>query len=240
MDPRTSTRTVAGMVALACAAVSALAGAGPALAQSVGQPYAASTTVQARVVSATPVVAQVQLPHQVCYDEMRRQAPSSSGAGALLGAIAGGAVGNALGKGSGRALATGVGIFGGALLGNHIEVDGRPDRSTPVRRCEQQVSYQNQVVGYDVVYEYGGQRYRTQMPQQPGRTIAVQLTLSPAVTPAPPVMAPPVFYQDQQYQPTVMVSPPPRVITRTRYESQARGWSRRDWDDDDHRWHDDD
>jgi outer membrane lipoprotein SlyB len=44
-----------------------------------------------------------------------------SGAGAILGAVIGGVVGNRFGGGTGRALATGAGIVGGAVAGNAIE-----------------------------------------------------------------------------------------------------------------------
>jgi len=40
--------------------------------------------------------------------------------GALLGAVLGGVVGNQFGGGSGRALATGAGVIGGAMAGNQI------------------------------------------------------------------------------------------------------------------------
>ncbi len=40
--------------------------------------------------------------------------------GALLGDVLGGVVGNQFGGGSGRALATGVGVIGGAVAGNQI------------------------------------------------------------------------------------------------------------------------
>jgi hypothetical protein len=89
-------------------------------------------------------------------------------------------MGNAMGKGGGRALATGLGIFGGAMLGDHIQNDGRQGDMRTVRRCEEQPSFENRVVGYNVVYEYGGQRYTTQMDREPGRTIPVQVTLNPA------------------------------------------------------------
>lgn len=171
------------------------ASAGPRVGEVVGSPSTTSLTVQARVVSATPVIGQVPVPRQVCYDEMRQEPPRSSGAGALMGAIAGGAMGNAIGKGSGRALTTGLGIFGGAILGNHVEVDGRPGNASTVRRCERQSAYENRVVAYSVVYEYAGQRFNTQMAQEPGATIPLQVTLTPAVAgPANPVTVAPVAY----------------------------------------------
>ncbi len=155
--------------------------AGPRVGELIGTPSPVSVTVQAKVVSATPVVGQIAVPRQVCYDETRQDAPRSSGAGAIMGAIAGGAVGNAVGKGAGKALATGLGIFGGAIAGNHIEIDGRQGRISTVRRCEQRSSYENRVVAYNVTYEYGGQRYTTQMSHEPGQTIPLQVTLTPLV-----------------------------------------------------------
>jgi len=173
---RRTTTLVLGGITLATTAC-----AGPRVGEVVGAPATTSMTVQARVVSATPVVGQVTVPRQVCYDEWRQDPPRSSGAGALMGAIAGGAVGNAVGKGAGKALATGLGIFGGAIVGDRIENDGRPGTGSTVRRCEQQAAYENRVVAYNVVYEYGGQRYSTQTTQEPGATIPLRVTLSPVV-----------------------------------------------------------
>lgn len=210
----------------AMASVATASWAGPRVGSTLGTPSTSSTTVQARVISSTPIVAQVATPRQACYDEMRAEAPRSSGAGAIIGAIAGAALGNAVGKGSGRAVATGVGMIGGAVLGNHIETDGRQGETRSVRRCEQQTVYENQVVAYSVVYEVGGQRYTTQMPQEPGRTIPVQLTVSPAVDTTP--------YRDE-YRSPVVHQP---VVSYVRYDDEPRHghrhhprWDReyRDW-----------
>lgn len=149
------------------------------------QPSTVTSTVQARVISSTPIMGQVAVPRRVCFDELRHEPPRSNGAGALLGAIAGGAVGNAVGKGSGNVLATGLGIFGGAILGDHIQNDGRQGNTRTHRRCEQQNALENRVVAYTIVYEWAGQRYTTQSSQQPGRTIPVQITLAPLVAGAP-------------------------------------------------------
>lgn len=45
----------------------------------------------------------------------------SSGGGAVLGAVLGGVIGNQFGSGSGRSVATGVGVIGGAVAGNQVE-----------------------------------------------------------------------------------------------------------------------
>lgn len=216
------TALICALVAVGCALTSGAAVAGPRVGSVVGTPSSSSQTVQAKVISATPVVAQVEVPRQVCYDELRQEAPRSSGAGALLGAIAGGVVGNALGKGSGRVLATGAGVIGGAILGDHVENDGRTGTTRSVRRCEQQASYENQVVAYDVVYEFAGQRYSTQMPQEPGRTIPLQVTVSPAMAPAPVVMAPAPIAPATYYPPAYY---PPGQVGVTVHDNPGRGWS---------------
>ena len=195
-------KTYPARLAMAAAAGSVLllgtACAGPQVGDNVGEPSSSSSTVQARVVSATPVIGQVTVPCQVCYDEMRQEHRQSSGGGAVLGAIAGGAMGNAVGKGAGKVLATGLGILGGAVVGDHIQNDDRPGTTRAVRRCEQQSSYENQVVAYSVVYEFAGQRYSTQMSQEPGATIPLMVTLTPAVA-GPRMAAPMPAYEDQGY-----------------------------------------
>jgi outer membrane lipoprotein SlyB len=50
-----------------------------------------------------------------------------SGAGAVLGAVIGGVIGNQFGSGTGKALATGAGVVGGAVAGNAIEGRTRRD-----------------------------------------------------------------------------------------------------------------
>ncbi len=224
-------RTVVGLVTLA----SLPAMAGPAVGTVVGTPSATTVTVDAKVISATPVVAQVGTPRQVCFDELRQEPARSSGAGAIIGAIAGAAVGNAVGRGSGKALATGVGLIGGAVLGNHIETDGRQGSQRTVQRCEQQTAYENRVVAYSVVYEVGGQRYTTQMNSEPGRTIPVQLTVTPAVSgqvmapvsAAPVMITPePVRYGRHVEREVVIVQAAPTMI-ETRYERDRNDWHHR-------------
>ncbi len=217
--------TLTTVLALGCALATGAATAGPRVGSVVGTPSSTSSTVQAKVISATPVVAQVAVPRQVCHDQLYQEPARSSGAGALLGAIAGGVVGNALGKGGGKALATGAGLIGGAVLGDHIENDGRQGTTRSVRQCEQQASYENQVVAYDVVYEYAGQRYSTQMDEEPGRTIPLQVTVNPVGSPAQVIAAPqPAPYDDEPgvgpatyYQPN-----PPGVVIYG--GAPVRGW----------------
>jgi len=92
-----------------------------------------------------------------------------------MGAIAGGAVGNQMGGGSGKAAATALGIFGGAILGDRIEGAPAPQTQT-VQNCHTETVYENRVVGYNVTYEYAGKQYMVQMPRDPGPTLMVNVT----------------------------------------------------------------
>ena len=163
-----------------------------------------------RVLSSTPVVQQVTVPRRLCTVEQVNVQGPNSGAGALIGAITGGALGNAaVGHGQGRAAATAIGMVGGALIGDRFEGPA-PVRTENVQRCSVQNFSENRVVAYNVVYEFGGSQYSVQMPNDPGPTIAVQVSpagslQSPSsfvvqAPPAPPVtsyvtvQAAPFFY----------------------------------------------
>ena len=139
-----------------------------------------------KVISSTPVIQQVAVPRQVCNESQVVTPGQKSGAGAAMGAIAGGAMANQVGQGSGRALATMIGIVGGAALGEKIEGPGTPE-VRHVQNCTTQNFYENRTMGYNVVYEYAGKQYTVQMPQDPGPTVRLQVT--PMVPPPSPVGA---------------------------------------------------
>ncbi len=170
---------------------------------------------QGRVVSSTPVIQQMAVPRQVCQDEQVSVPGQKSGAGAVMGGIAGGAIGNAIGNGGGRAAATVIGLMGGAILGDRIE-GGSPSHIETVRNCGTQTFYENQTVAYDVVYEYAGRQYRTQMPQDPGRY--VRLHVSPVDALPAPGPAPRYAPQAQYDEPEVIYRQPvARVIVGTQF-----------------------
>lgn len=153
-----------------------------------------------RVISSTPILQQVGVPRQVCGTEEVEVQRSNSGAGAAIGAIAGAALGSASGgRGAGRVAATMIGAIGGAVLGDRIE--GEPEsRLQSVQRCGTQTNYENRVVAYSVVYEYGGRQFTVQMPNDPGPTLALQISPVGANT----YSAPPVYVQPR----TVVVQQP--------------------------------
>ena len=180
----------------------AVLGSGICVAQEVG-----------RVLSSTPVLQQVQVPRQVCSQELMPAPAQRSGAGAALGAIAGGAIGNTIGHGGGRAAATAIGIIGGAVLGDNVEGTGT-SQSQMVQRCSTQTLLENRVVAYQVVYEYAGRQYSAQMLQDPGPQVQLQITPVGVAPPAPPATA-------QVY---AAPSAPPVVITQPVYISSGTQW----------------
>lgn len=149
-----------------------------------------------RVISSTPVIQQVAVPRTYCNQPSYVAPPPTTGAGGLMGAIAGGAIGSTIGGGTGTAAAILLGTVGGAIVGNNIEAGNRVPQA--VQTCGTETTYENRTVGYNVVYEYAGREYSTQLPQDPGPTIPLQVTpvgnassYAPAQA-AGPVTAPPI------------------------------------------------
>jgi uncharacterized protein YcfJ len=168
---------------------------------------------QGRVLSTTPVVQQVVVPRQVCQDQAVSVPGQKSGAGAVIGGIAGGAMGNAIGNGGGRALATVIGVVGGAMVGDRIEGSSAPTTRVE-RHCSTQNVYENRTVAYHVVYEYAGRQYTTQMPQDPGRYVRLSVTPVGALPPPPPVQN--VYHPQPQVQ-YVPATPITRVVVGSHY-----------------------
>ena len=176
-----------------------------------GAAASAHAAEYAQVVSAAPVTVNVPTMRQVCSESRQYVQQRPSGAGALLGAIAGGVIGHNLGNGFGRAATTGIGAVVGSVIGDNVEANANPVDVVPVRRCQVVSAYENRTVGYDVMYEYAGQRYSTRMARDPGAQVAVSVQPADASgagvpTPiagndvAPPAPAdtaapPPVYYQ---------------------------------------------
>lgn len=184
--------------------------------------FSATAQEVGRVLSAVPVVQQVQVPSQVCSNQPVMVEAAPSGAGSVIGAIAGGVLGNQIGHGGGRAAATIVGTLGGALIGNGIETSNSRHVQN-VQQCNTQVTYESRTVAYDVTYEYAGRQFTTQMSYDPGPTLPLQVSPmasdrveQPArniaqgnVAPGPVVVAPDV------QQPSAPVHVAPAPVTRT-------------------------
>jgi uncharacterized protein YcfJ len=161
-----------------------------------------------RVISATPIIQQVNAPRQVCTTESVAVQQPKSGAGALMGAIAGGAMGNAIGGGAGKAAATVLGLVGGAAIGDRLE-GGQTAQIQNAQHCTTQNFVETRPVAYNVIYEFGGKQYSVQMPTDPGPT--VQLQISPVGSSAQTAQAPAnaTYAQPVYEQPDYVVVAPP-------------------------------
>lgn len=128
---------------------------------------------EAPVTSARAVVG---APNERCWIEREQVSQGGRGdpnvGGAVLGAVIGGILGHQVGGGSGRDVATGLGVVGGAAIGANQGRDNN-GRTTvqDVRRCETTAS--TTPTYWDVSYNYRGVEHRVQMSSDPGRTIAV-------------------------------------------------------------------
>ena len=199
-----------------------------AVAAAVSAVFAAPTAFAveyATVVSSTPVTASVPMRRQVCSDGQQYVQQAPSGAGAVIGAIAGGVLGNSVGGGFGRAAATGIGVVAGSVIGNQVEANTNPLTEVPVRRCRTATSYENRTVGYDVMYDYAGQRYSTRMARDPGQRFAVSVQPADAgggglPAPASAAPVPPAAYDDVAPQATYYESAPQPT---TYYYYEPRG-----------------
>jgi uncharacterized protein YcfJ len=192
-------------------AVTLATGCGAALASEFG-----------KVISSTAVTAPFAVPQQECRDDLQPVPPRTSGGGAPIGALIGGPIGNTVGSGPGRAAATGLGVLAGAALGDHAEAADGPPALTTVRNCQVVTRYEDRVIGYDVVYEYNGQRHATHLAKDPGARIALDVTVAPAggtvAVAAPSSMPPPlpaapsvVYSAEPVYAPAPAYLPAPVV-----------------------------
>jgi hypothetical protein len=134
-----------------------------------------------------------------------------------MGAIAGATVGSQIGGGQGQVLATMAGLMGGAILGDNIEKPA-PVQTYNQTTCTMQSAYENRLVGYQVVYEYAGKQYTTQLQQDPGPT--VELNVSPVAIMANTPVAPPTAVNmnpPPMSPPQVIYAPAPTVVYGSPY-----------------------
>jgi hypothetical protein len=80
-------------------------------------------------------------------------------------------------------VATVIGLVGGAMIGDRIE--GSNNQVQNMQQCTTQTYYENRPSHYNVVYEYQGTQYNTQMANDPGQYVRLQVTPVGAMAPAP-------------------------------------------------------
>lgn len=144
-------------------------------------------TDNARVLGAEPQYENVTVPRQECRTDLvpdSRPVGRADYGGAVVGGLAGALIGNQVGRGHGREAATAVGAVVGALTGDNLANRGRwePPREPVLREvtsCRMVNDVQSRLVGYQVDYEYRGQRFSTLMQDQPGPFVAVRVSVEP-------------------------------------------------------------
>lgn len=134
----------------------------------------------ATVLDVRPVKETRRTPRQVCQDvTVTHQRPVQDQhqiAGTAIGAVVGGLLGNQVGGGSGKKLATVAGAVGGGYAGNKVQerMQSNDTYTTTETRCETVQDTHEELVGYDVSYELGGQRGSVRMDRDPGAQIPVR------------------------------------------------------------------
>ena len=131
----------------------------------------------AQVMRASPVyeTVRVRVPEQRCDSGSGRDRGDGT-TGTLVGAIVGGALGNQVGKGDGRKASTVAGAVIGGVIGRKVERKneaGSRCRTVDVEREERRV------VGYDVEYQYKGEKYMSRLDQDPGSRLRIRIAVTP-------------------------------------------------------------
>jgi len=120
------------------------------------------------------------------FEEVRPENKTRVGKGAAIGAVAGGVIGHQIGD-NGTAQTLGGALLGG-IIGHQIERRNNDDKQDDLdySRCRTvgDNAYSNQVLGYDVRYEYNGREYVTRMNHDPGRRLQVGVDIAADGSPA--------------------------------------------------------
>lgn len=135
---------------------------------------------RARVLSAVPVVQQVGVPQQFCEDVQIYSGPRHRGdRAAIVGEARDNQDAYAALRGhvqdQRRGGTSAAEVAAGGYLGNVIEDSYRQPRYDTARRCTNETVYADRTVGYDVTYEYAGQRHTTRMDHNPGPWLPIQV-----------------------------------------------------------------
>lgn len=175
---KTSTKPLVSILTAALALTSGMAWAG----------HGHGFPDRAKVVSSTPVYEQVNEPRRECWTdhtsyEERVYRKGNNNGNAVLGAIIGGLAGSGIGKGNGKVAAAAVGAATGAVIGDRWnDRDGyyTTTRHRPVEQCRMVDHFRQEIVGYDVVYQYHGKEFATRLPYDPGRWLDVDVQVKVA------------------------------------------------------------
>ncbi len=163
-----------------------------AAAVGVGTPVLAGTAYdEAEVLDVEPKHELVRhiTPREECrFERVPARIERRSSTAPIVGAVIGGAIGNAVGHNKRNKQ---VGAIVGAVLGGSIAADiasehdrhhrhrGRAWQRREVCRVVEDISHEEEIVGYDVTYRYGGRTHTARMSRDPGDSVRVRVRVTP-------------------------------------------------------------
>ena len=140
----------------------------------------------ATVVSVVPINENVNIPTQNCWAEYPQQVQPTPQQhdylGAIVGGVAGGLLGSQIGKGNGRVVGAAGGAGIGAIVGDRLgnrDSNGITAPPAPVQHCQAVDHFETLTTGYQVTYEYDGQRFLTRLLDNPGSQLHVNVSVTP-------------------------------------------------------------
>lgn len=133
----------------------------------------------AQVMRVTPVYGtyRVRVPEQRCDAGASREGGDGT-TGTVVGAIVGGALGNQVGKGDGRKASTIAGAVLGGAIGRKVDRNSGPAPGTRCRMVDVERE-ERRIVGYDVEYQYKGDKYMSRLDQDPGSRLRIRIAVTP-------------------------------------------------------------
>jgi uncharacterized protein YcfJ len=121
--------------------------------------------------SAVYQTVRVRVPEQRCEGQSRDGGDPTGGT--VAGAVVGGAIGHQVGKGDGRRASTVAGAVIGGTIGRRIDKNNGRCRTVEVTQEERRL------IGYDVEYQYKGEKYMSRLQQDPGNRLRIRIAVTP-------------------------------------------------------------
>lgn len=149
----------------------------PGMAVAQQQPGENVTYGYAQVLHASPAyeIVRTRVPEQRC--DSPTVDGRNIGAGTVVGAVIGGALGNQAGKGNGRKASTLAGAALGGAIGQRLDRNTATNsghcRTVTVDREERRL------LGYDVEYQYKGEKYMSRLDADPGNRVRIRVSVIP-------------------------------------------------------------
>ncbi len=144
-----------------------------------------------KVIKVKPIYHEVKVttPVKECWQEPVTRSKhvrhgANTAGSTLAGGLIGGVIGHQFGKGRGKKLSTAVGTLIGAQIGHDSARGSHSSQHSYTayeKHCEveHQVSYEEVIDSYRVTYRYKGNKYKVNMPYDPGKRIKLKVSIEP-------------------------------------------------------------